>query len=155
MYNKLHMMYQRLDKRTSVICPHGHPPAGGPKGPLGPPWGPWSPWAPWGPNPPSMGVSIFKKFTKICIFGVQNGDFWVQNGALGPLGPKSKLGFDQGALPSAKTSPEIRLLGLTQCPCVNFLKMDTPIEGGFGRIWAPRGPKGPHGPPFWTQKSQF
>ena len=30
---------------------------------------------------------------------------------------------------------------------VIFLKMDTPIEGGFGRIWAPRGPKGPHGAP--------
>ena len=39
------------------------------------------------------------------------------------LGPKSKLGFDQGALPSANISPEIRLLGLTQCPCVEITQI--------------------------------
>ena len=38
---------------TSVTCPHGHPPAGGPRGPkgsLGAPWGPQGP--PWGPQGP-------------------------------------------------------------------------------------------------------
>ena len=49
----------------------------------------WQNHPPRGPNPPSMGVSIFKKITNICIFyifGVQNGGFGVQNGG-------SKLGF--------------------------------------------------------------
>ena len=63
---------------------------------LGPPRAtraPWAPWAPMGAHGGPMGP---------------HGAPW---GPLGPLGPKSKLGFDQGALPSANTSPEIRLLG--------------------------------------------
>ena len=48
-----------------------------------------------------------------CKYGVDVGPraSWAPWAPWGPLGPKSKLGFDQGALPSANTSPEIRLLG--------------------------------------------
>ena len=134
-------------------------------GPLGSPLGPLGPLGAqiW-PNPPRLGVSIFKNFTKIGIlgiFGVQNCGFGVQNGGskLGfdqgalpsaNISPEirlfgiSKLGFDQGALPSANISPEIRLLGLTQCPCVEITQ--SLRAGGAAGGRANSDPTGVHPP---------
>ena len=55
-----------------------------------------APWAPWGPIQARFrpgGAAFGKHLPRNPTFGI------------------SKLGFDQGALPSANISPEIRLLG--------------------------------------------
>ena len=83
---------------------------------LGPPRAtraPWAPWAPMGAHGGPMGP---------------HGAPW---GPLGPLGPKSKLGFDQGALPSANTSPEIRLWGFP-----SSVSSHAALPSGFGLKWA-------------------
>ena len=88
---------------TSVNCPHGHPPAGGPRGPLGPlgplggPQG--APWAP-APSPlrwvrrkkgkPPQKITLFAKMPPKGALGGPPGPL---GGPLGPLGaPVGPLG---------------------------------------------------------------
>ena len=80
-------------RRTSVNCPHGHPPAGAP----GDPWAPLGPQgAPWGPQgaprgpPGPLGAQIHCYGSRINSKPSQKIDFWA---FLGPKWVKKKLGF--------------------------------------------------------------